>query len=119
MRPVKPCRRGWRDRAIGLGLRPALPCWLDLQLDRAEVTAWINAQGIRLTDPRARFCHWSFYTRDGALAVYQAILRRRPGWDLASLRAAGCFAPEEPWWSRLLPRRDGVAPPLGGRLEGA
>ena len=80
-------RRGWRERAIGLGLRAQLPNWLDLQLDRADVTAWINAQGIALTSRNARLCHWSFYTRDGALAVYQAILRRRPGWDIASLRA--------------------------------
>ena len=42
-------RRGWGERAVGLGLRAQLPCWLDLQLDRAEVTAWINASGIPLT----------------------------------------------------------------------
>lgn len=106
-----PHRRG--ERAIGLGLGAAPTSWLDLQLDRAEVTAWINAHGIALTPPRARLCHWSFYTRDGAMAVYQAILRRRPGWEVARLRAA-CLAEQEPRWSRLLPRRPAAAAAHGG-----
>jgi hypothetical protein len=97
-------RRGWGERAIGGGLEAAPPNWIDLQLDRGEVTGWINAQGIRLPPAAARLCHWSFYTREGAFAVYQAILRRRPGWDVASLRAAAGFA-QEPRWSRLVPRR--------------
>jgi pimeloyl-ACP methyl ester carboxylesterase len=112
-------RRTWGERAIGLGLRDPLPFWLDLQLDRAEVTAWINAQGIALTPPDARLCHWSFYTRGGALEVYRAILRRRPGWDLPVLRAAPCFAAQEPRWSRLIPRRradpDGVPSEIEAR----
>ena len=100
----------------GSGSARRCPCWLDLQLDRAEVTAWINALGIPLTAASARLCHWGFYTRGGALAVYQAILRRRPGWDIASLRAAPCFAAQEPRWSRLLPRRPAPPrPPLGDR----
>ena len=95
---------GRGERAIGLGLGTVPPGWLDLQLDRAEVTAWINAQGIPLTAPAARLCHWSFYTREGALTAYQAILRRRPGWDIAGLRGVTCFAAQEPRWSRLFPR---------------
>lgn len=114
-------RRGWGERAIGLGLKAQRACWLDLQIDRPEVTDWANAKGIALTPARARFCHWSFYTRGGAMALYQAILRRRPGWDIASLRAAPCFADQEARWSRLLPRR---RPPLhaldlGGDLTSA
>jgi hypothetical protein len=118
-------RKGWRDRAIGRGLTGPVPGWIDLQLDRADVTAWINARGIPLQAPEARLCHWSFYTRDGALAVYQAILRRRPGWDVAGLRAAPCFGVQEPRWSRILPRRRPAAAaeaaglPLGGRLHDA
>jgi hypothetical protein len=114
-------RRGWRDRAVGLGLAEPAPGWIDLQLDRADVTAWINARGIPLTAPGARLGHRGFYTRKGALAVYQAILRRQPGWDIAALRAAPCFATQEPRWSRLLPRR-APAPGellLGGRLNDA
>ncbi len=100
-------RRHRGDRAIGAGLGVPHAAWLDLQLDRPEVTAWINAQGIPLTAPDARLCHWSFYTREGALAVYQAILRRRPGWDIAGLRGAACFGAQEPRWSRLIPRAGG------------
>ena len=74
------------------------------------MTAWINARGIPLTPPSDRHCHWSFYTREGAFALYQAILRRQPGWDVAGLRAAACFGAQEPRWSRLLPRRHGAPP---------
>ena len=115
-------RRGWRERAVGLGLREPLPCWLDMQLDRQEVTEWINAQGIALRPMTARRCHWSFYTHEGTFAVYQAILRRRPGWDVASLRAAPCFAEQEPRWSRLAPalRLPGLRPAdLASGLESA
>lgn len=118
-------RRGRGDRALGLGLGARLPTWLDLQLDRSDVTDWANAQGVPLTPGNARLCHWSFYTRDGALGLYQAILRRRPGWDIPSLRAAPCFAAQEPRWSRLWPGRrldlPALAPDLGlgGSLKGA
>ena len=118
-------RRNWGERAVGLGLRDPRPCWLDLQLDRPDVTDWINAQGVPLTPAAARLCHWSFYTRGGAFEVYQAILRRRPGWDIASLGAVACFAAQEPRWSRLALRlrRPASAPPpipaLGSGLESA
>ena len=42
-------RRARGERALGLGLGAPLPYWLDLQLDRAEVTAWVNGLGIPLT----------------------------------------------------------------------
>ncbi len=96
-------RRSWAERAVGLGLRDPLPCWLDLQLDRDDLTDWVNARGIDLIPSRARLCHWSFYTRGGAFEVYQAILRRRPGWDIATLRAEACLDAQEPRWSRLAP----------------
>ena len=109
-------RRARGERALGLGLGVPLAQWLDLQLDHAEVTAWVNGLGIPLTAASARLCHWGFYTRGGALAIYEAILRRRPGWDIASLRAAPCFTEQEPRWSRLLPRRP--APPRRPRAIG-
>jgi hypothetical protein len=95
-------RRDWGERAIGLGLADPPPHWLDLQLDRADVTAWVNARGIALTPGTTRPCHWGFYTRGGAFALYRAILHRSPGWDVASLRAAPCLAAQEPRWSGLL-----------------
>lgn len=118
-------RRSWRDRAIGHGLGTAVDCWLDLQIDRGDVTAWINQRGIPLSAARTRFCHWSFYTRRGAFELYQAILRRRAGWDIPSLRRMPCFTAQEPRWSRLRPRI-GVPDPVesggiggGGALKGA
>lgn len=102
-------RPSWAGRALGSGLRDAPANWLDLQLDHPAVTAWINGQGIALSPPEARVCHWSFYTRPGALAVYAAILRRRPGWDIAALRRVRCIGEREPRWSRLMPGRRGMA----------
>ena len=102
-------------RALGAGLSDAPASWLDLQLDHPAVSAWINGQGIALSAPEARVCHWSFYTRPGAFAVYAAILARRPGWDVAALRRVACLAEQEPRWSRLLPRL-GRAPGMGGGL---
>jgi len=108
-------RRGWGERAVGRGLGDERPHWLDLQLDRPEVTAWVNERGIRLKPPDARLCHWGFYTRSGALGVYKAILRRRPGWDIEALRAVPGLAAQEPRWSRLL-RGIGPWSPDGGRI---
>jgi hypothetical protein len=105
-------RASWSERALGLGLTGGRANWLDLQLDRAEVTAWLNARGIPLEPARARLCHRSFYTRRGTFALYRAILRRTPGWDLGTLRAEPCLAAQEPRWSRLRPPRR--APALAG-----
>jgi hypothetical protein len=105
-------RRGWGERAVGLGLREAPPFWLDLQLDRSAVTERINAGGIRLTPSTVRLCHWSFYTRGGAFDVYRAILRRRPGWGVAELAAEPCFAVQEPRWSRIAPPVPALLPRL-------
>jgi Alpha/beta hydrolase of unknown function (DUF900) len=110
-------RRGWGERAVGLGLRAQLPYWLDLQLDRADVTEWINGRGIPLKPCEARLCHWSFYTRGGAFEVYRAILLRRPGWDIATLRRDPRFAVQEPRWSRILPRRRLALPDLPTPLD--
>ena len=107
-------RRARGERAVACGIGAEVPSWLDLQLDRAEVTAWVNGLGIPLSASNARLCHWGFYTRGGALALYQAILRRRPGWDVGTLRATPCFAAQDPRWSRLLPRRPALPRlPLG------
>lgn len=105
------------ERAAGAGL-PGVPCWLDLQIDRSDVTAWANARGIPLRPETARSSHRSFYTRDGSLALYQAILRRRPGWDIASLRTEGCFRVQEPRWSRALRVRRPAMPRLEGAMGG-
>lgn len=89
-------RSGRGDRPVGQGLGSPHPGWLDLELDRPDLTQWINAQGIPLAPSPRGPCHWSFYTRAGALAVYEAILRRRPGWDIPSLRALPFLAADTP-----------------------
>ena len=66
------------------------------------MTAWINERGIRLTAARGPALPLGVLHPSGALAVYQAILRRRPGWDIAALRAVPGLAAQEPRWSRLL-----------------
>lgn len=104
-------RRDWSDRALGVGIGEPLPNWLDIQLDRADVATWINERGVPLRMTHTRFCHWSFYTRGGAFGVYRAILRRKPGWDIASLRLAPCFAGQEPRWSRIRPGTPGLLDP--------
>lgn len=112
--------RGRGERAVGAGLGVEMPTWVDLQLDRAEVTDWINGRGVPLGASSARLCHWDFYMREGALAAYQAILRRQPGWDVASLRAAPRLSVQEPRWSRLRPRLPAVpGPSFGGGLRRA
>ncbi len=98
-------KRAPGDRALGQGLGQTAENWLDIQIDRPDVTAWINERGIPLHRARARFCHWSFYTRGGALDVYEAILRRRPGWDIETLRMAPCFRLQDSRWSHLRPWR--------------
>jgi hypothetical protein len=93
------------DFALGAGLPDPPPRWIDIQIDHPEALAWMNARGIPLQPPAARNCHWSFYTQPGAFALYRAILRRRPGWDVASLRAQPALSLHAPRWSRLLPAR--------------
>ncbi len=117
-------RRGVRGRSLGCGLRGEEPGWLDIQIDRQAVTAWFQFQGLKLQQA-PRLCHWSFYTRDGTLAVYQAILRRRPGWDVETLRRQACFRGQDRRWSRLLPAiglpwtRPAEDPGLAESLENA
>lgn len=99
------------DRALGAGLPDAPAGWIDIQIDRGDVTAWINDRGIPLRTAITRFCHWGFYTRGGAFGLYRAILGHQPGWDIETLRRAPCFAVQEPRWSRLGPRRNAGAAP--------
>ena len=110
-------RRRHGEQAIGMGLagadvdRPAAR-------PRRRHRLGERGGGIPLSPETARCCHWGFYTRRGALALYQAILRRRPGWDVESLRRLPCFAAQEPRWSRLLPARRPALPRLGGHVHG-
>ena len=61
-------------------------------------------RGIPLKPPRARGVSLGLLHPGGALAVYQAILRRRR-LGRGGACARPCFAAQEPRWSRLLPCR--------------
>ena len=79
--------------------------WLDLQLDRPDVTDWINDRGIPLTAPDARSATGGSTPASGALGIYQAILRRHPGWDIATLRGRRASGRRSPAGSVSVPRR--------------
>jgi hypothetical protein len=80
--------------------------WLDLQLDHPEVRGWLTRHGFPPQRRPDHISHWGFYADPSAMAFYHAILRDRPRWSLAAMRARGLPEKIEPRWSRLLPRLD-------------
>lgn len=97
---IPPPVRG--NRSLGLAL-PSGPNVLNLQMDHPETLAALRGAGFEIGAPVTRICHWSPYTRPGALAMYDRLLRDAADLPLARLRAA---LPDRatPRWSRLLPR---------------
>lgn len=83
----------------GLGARR--PDWIDLQLDHPDFGRFLADRGARLASGRQVACHWSFYTRPGAMRLYRRILRKRKDWSISALRSE--MAPEaiEPRWTSL------------------
>lgn len=96
-RLIAPPQRG--DRAIGLGLEA--PNAVTLQLDCADTLTHLARLGVRIGPPRRRVCHWSAYTRPGALDFYRCLLRDPERLSLAAIRS-GLPARPAPRWSRLL-----------------
>ncbi|MFN3614522.1 MAG: alpha/beta hydrolase [Rubrimonas sp.] len=74
----------------GLGERRAR--WLDLAFDHPALERWAADRGVAMAPARRGPCHWSFYTRPGAMALHRAILTRAPGFGVEEMRASG--APE-------------------------
>lgn len=74
----------------GLGERRAR--WLDLAFDDPALQRWAADRGVALAPARRGPCHWSFYTRPGAMDLQRAILTRAPGFGVEEMRASG--APE-------------------------
>lgn len=91
------------DRAMGAGIDADNA--LNLAIDCADTLDGLRRFGGSLAAPARRICHWSGYTRPGALRFYAHLLRRPETTPLDTLRAAlpGSHAPR---WSRLvaLPR---------------
>lgn len=86
------------DRAIGGGLD--LPNTVTIQLDCAHTLAQLTCFGGHVAPAKARVCHWSGYTRPGALRFYTHCLRAPGATPLAALQAAMPSVPA-PRWSRL------------------
>ena len=101
-RLIAPPARG--DRAMGKGLD--LPNAVNVQLDCLQTLDTLPRFGGHVAPPGRRVCHWSGYTRPGALRVYARALRAPEAVPLPALRAA---LPEAsaPRWSRMF------APPQG------
>lgn len=88
------------DRAIGQGL--TAPNALTVALDCARTLRHLSEMGHPVAAPRRRICHWSAYTRPGALRFYAGLLRDADRLTLPRLRA-GLPETPAPRWSRLLP----------------
>src|SRR6056297_291633 len=87
------------DRSLGLALGSGANV-LTLQLDDGETLEVLRGAGFAIAPPAARICHWSPYTRTGALPFYGSLLRTPSRLSLAQLRAA---LPDRatPRWSRI------------------
>ena len=86
------------DRAMGTGLD--LPNVINLQLDCARTLAALTRFGGHIAPAARRMCHWSGYTRPGALRFYAHALRNPREVALPSLQHALPDAPA-PRWSRM------------------
>lgn len=86
------------DWAMGIGLD--MPNAVNIQLDCAHTLAALTRFGGFVSSPQRRVCHWSGYTRPGALQFYARALRQPKEVPLPLLRAA---LPEAvaPRWSRM------------------
>jgi len=89
------------DRSLGLALGSG-PNVLTLQLDDGDTLDVLRGAGIDIAPPAARICHWSPYTRAGALRFYARLLREPERLTLAQLRAA-LPGRATPRWSRIAP----------------
>ncbi|HBS50504.1 MAG TPA: hypothetical protein DEA05_10695, partial [Rhodobacteraceae bacterium] len=88
------------DRPIGQGLSG--PRAVTLQIDCAATLEHLARIGLPMAPPARRVCHWSAYTRPGAMRAYARLLHRPDRLPLALLRA-GLPERPAPRWSRLRP----------------
>ncbi|MEQ3708665.1 MAG: DUF726 domain-containing protein [Tateyamaria sp.] len=86
------------DRAMSVGL--ALPNAVNLQLDCARTLAALTRFGGHVAPPARRMCHWSGYTRPGAMRFYAHLLRNPQAVPLLALQQVLPDA-VAPRWSRM------------------
>ncbi|MEM8693546.1 MAG: alpha/beta hydrolase [Pseudomonadota bacterium] len=92
---------GAQDKAMGSGLD--LPNAVNLQLDCHTTLDHLSDLGAPIAASQRICCHWSGYTRPGALRFYNAALRDVKRLSLPRLHA-GVPNGLDPRWSRFLPR---------------
>ena len=73
------------DRAIGFGLDARNAVTLQLHCDRT--LTHLARLGAAVDPPARRVCHWSAYTRPGAMRLYADLLRRPERWPLDLIRS--------------------------------
>lgn len=93
---IAPPKRG--DRSIGHGINA--PNAVTVQLDCRDTLEHFETLGLPIAGSDRRVCHWSSYTRPGALQFYKAVLRDPADLTLGRLQAGLPDAPA-PRWSRL------------------
>lgn len=106
-------RTGAADRPLSDGLGSVLRNAVDLPLDCPDIAPLLLRRGVTLAPELRRVCHWSFFQRPGALALYAEILRARHNWTIPALKAELSDLPRAPRWSLLLPRFPGMPPGTG------
>lgn len=99
-----------QDRAMGAGV--SLPNAVTLQLDCPRTLAALTRFGGHIHMPKRRVCHWSGYTRPGALQFYARALRHPEYLELQALQDA---LPDTsaPRWSRIFAMPDSPSHLLG------
>ena len=95
------------DQAMGVGVD--LPNAVNIQLDCPDTLRALLGFGGHIAPPQRRLCHWSSYTRSGALRFYAHALRAPHAVPLVALRAALPAAPAARW-SRMFARAPGASP---------
>lgn len=100
-------RRLRDDCALGAGRRGKGLRWLDVPIDNPAAIACLSRRGIEICPRRRMMDHGGFYLRDGVFDFYQALIRNREDMALALLRFELSFVPDEPRWTRLVPRHWG------------
>lgn len=78
--------------------------WMDIQIDNADVMAWMQAQhGLTISGDRPGnvWDHWYYYTFRGNMELYNAILRDKTRWHIPTLRTNGIPEGVARRWSLL------------------
>lgn len=107
-RLIAPPHRADRAMGNGVGVENAVT----IQIDCPETLSVLKSFGGQIAGPSRRICHWSGYTRPGAMTFYARLMRQPNTVRLSTLKDAldGCGGAR---WSRL-----SLGNPLNSPLQG-